>query len=216
VFSVFWTAFVRCKEIAMASALNVSGTYFESCNCFAPCSCVCLSAPSTGDCAVLVAWHVDEGGLDEVKLNGLNAVLFAHAPGHMLQTKWRVALYLDQRATPAQQQALGQVFSGQAGGPLAALVPLIGEVMGVRTAAIDFRAEGKRRSLTIAGVGEMEIEALAGQNGSDVTLSNHPFTPVPGFAAVVGKSKRFRYKDHGFDREVAERNGFYSPFAYRN
>lgn len=200
----------------MASGLNVSGTYFESCNCFAPCSCVCLSAPSGGDCAVLLAWHVDEGALGDVKLNGLNAALFAHAPGHMLETKWRVALYVDERASPAQQQALGQVFSGQAGGPLAALGPLIGEVMGVRAAAIDYRAEGKRRSLTIAGVGEMEIEALAGQNGADVTLSNHPFTPVPGFAAVVGKSKRFRYKDHGFEREAADRNGFYSPFAYRS
>jgi len=200
----------------MASGLNVSGSYFESCNCYAPCSCVCLSEPSHGECAALVAWHVDEGGLDDVRLDGLNAALFAHAPGHMMQTKWRVALYLDRRATPEQQTALGQVFSGRAGGPLAALGPLIGEVMGVRVADIDYRAEGKRRSLKIAGLADIEIEALPGQDGGDVTLSNHPFTPAPGFAAVVGKSKRFRYKDHGFEREVADRNGFYSPFAYRS
>jgi len=200
----------------MASGLNVSGSYFESCNCYAPCSCVCLSEPSHGECAALVAWHVDDGGLDDVRLDGLNAALFAHAPGHMMQTKWRVALYLDRRATPEQQTALGQVFSGRAGGPLAALGPLIGEVMGVRVADIDYRAEGKRRSLKIAGLADIEIEALPGQDGGDVTLSNHPFTPAPGFAAVVGKSKRFRYKDHGFEREVADRNGFYSPFAYRS
>jgi len=200
----------------MASGLNVSGSYFESCNCYAPCSCVCLSEPSHGECAALVAWHVDDGGLDDVRLDGLNAALFAHAPGHMMQTKWRVALYLDRRATPEQQTALGQVFSGRAGGPLAALGPLIGEVMGVRVVDIDYRAEGKRRSLKIAGLADIEIEALPGQDGGDVTLSNHPFTPAPGFAAVVGKSKRFRYKDHGFEREVADRNGFYSPFAYRS
>lgn len=200
----------------MASQLNVSGTYFESCNCYAPCSCVCLGPPSDGDCAAIVAWHIDQGELDGVKLDGLNAALFAHAPGHMMQTPWRVALYLDQRASPEQQQALGQVFSGQAGGPLAALAPLIGEVMGVRAADIDYQAEGKRRSLSIAGVADVEIEALGGQDGGDVTLSNHPFTPIPGFAAVVGKSKRFRYTDHGYEREAADRNGFYSPFAYRS
>ena len=149
-------------------------------------------------------------------LDGLNAALFAYSPGHMMQTKWRVALYLDQRASPAQQQALGQVFSGQAGGPLAGLAPLIGEVMGVKPAGIDFRADGKRRSVSIAGVGEMEIEALAGQGGGDVTLTNHPFSAAPGFPAVVGKSKRFRYQDHGYQREAADRNGFYSPFAYRD
>jgi hypothetical protein len=204
------------EETVMASGLNVSGSYFESCNCFAPCSCVCLSPPSGGDCAALLAWHIEQGTLDDLTLDGLNAALFAFAPGHMMENKWRVALYLDQRADAAQQQALGKVFSGQAGGPLAALGPMIGEVMGVRPADIDYRAEGKRRSLRIAGVAEMDIEALVGQGGADVALSNHPFTPVPGFPAVVGKSSRFRYTDHGYDRTTADRNGFYSPFAYRS
>ncbi|HCZ17441.1 MAG TPA: hypothetical protein DHV85_23300 [Candidatus Accumulibacter sp.] len=198
----------------MENALNVSGTYFESCNCFAPCSCVCLSAPTEGDCAALIAWHIDQGALGAVKLDGLNVVLFAHAPGHMMETKWRVALYLDQRATSAQQKALGQVFSGQAGGPLAALAPLIGEVMGVSTAAIEYVADGKRRSLSIAGIAEAEIEAIPGQGGGDVTIERHPFTAVPGFPAVVAKSSRFRYADHGYQREVSDRNGFYSPFRY--
>jgi hypothetical protein len=200
----------------MASGLNVSGQYFESCNCYAPCSCECLSPPSDGDCAALVAWHIDKGSLDDVQLDGLNVALFSVVPGHMMENKWRVALYLDQRASPAQLAALGKVFSGQAGGPLAALAPLIGEVMGVKPAEITFRAEGKRRSLSIAGVFDVEIEALAGQDGGDVTLSNQPFTPAPGFTSVVGKSKRFRYTDYGLSREAADRNGFYSPFAYRS
>lgn len=60
----------------------------------------------------------------------------------------------------------------------------------------------------------MEIEALAGQDGGDVTISNHPFTPVPGVAATIAKSTRFRFTDHGFSREISDRNGFYSAFAY--
>lgn len=199
----------------MAKTLKVSGTYFESCNCFAPCSCVCLSDPTEGECKALIAWHIDQGTLGDVKLDGLNAALFAHAPGHMMKTKWRVALYLDERATPAQQDAMGQVFSGQAGGPLAALAPLIGEVMGVRSAAIEYRADGKRRSVRIGDVAQAEIEALAGQDGGDVTIQNHPFTPVPGFPAVIGKSTRMHYADHGIAVELSDRNGFHSPFSYQ-
>ncbi|WP_206996394.1 DUF1326 domain-containing protein [Trinickia mobilis] len=198
----------------MADTWKVSGTYFESCNCLAPCSCVCLGPPSQEDCGVLVGWHIDQGTSGGVALDGLNAAFFAYVPGHMLQTKWRVALYLDERATPPQQQVLSAIFSGQAGGPLAALGPLIGEVMGVRAVAIEYQIDGKRRSLRIPDVAEVEIEALAGQDGGDVTISNHPFTAVPGFPAVIGKSKRFRFTDYGFTREISDRNGFYSPFAY--
>ena len=46
--------------------------------------------------------------------------------GHMMQTKWKVALYLDERASAEQQKALGGIFSGQAGGHLAVVAPLIG------------------------------------------------------------------------------------------
>lgn len=198
----------------MAENWKVTGTYFESCNCYAPCSCVCLSPPSDSDCAVMIGWHVDHGAFSDVTLDGMNVALFVYSPGHMLENKWKVALYVDERATAEQQAALGQIFSGQAGGPLAALGPMIGEVMGVKPVSIDYRLEGKRRSLSIPDIADIEIEAIAGQDGADVVLSNHPLTPVPGFAAVIGKSKRFRFTDHGFSREISDRNGFYSPFAY--
>lgn len=199
----------------MAQRMNISGSYLESCNCHAPCSCICLSPPTEGECDVLVAWHIERGSLDGVKLDGLNAVLFAHTPGHMLETKWRVALYLDKRAGAAQQEALGKVFSGQAGGPPAALAPLIGEVMGVRTAAIEIKADGKKRSLRVDDIADVEIEALAGQDGGDVVIANHPLTPVPGQPAVVAKSSRMHYDDHGFRRDLSGRNGFYSLFTYQ-
>ncbi len=199
----------------MNTQWKVSGTYFEACNCDVACPCVFTSAPTEGECKALIAWHVDEGHYEAVKLDGLNAALFAFSPGHMLQTKWKVALYLDQRADERQRDVLAKIFSGQAGGPLSALSPLIGEVLGVKPAAITYTAKGKQRSLNIAGIGEMEIAAIEGQNGADVTINNHPFTPVPGFAAVVGRSSRLNYKDHGFSVEISQKNGFYSPFAYQ-
>jgi hypothetical protein len=76
----------------MAESWKVSGTYFEACNCAAACPCVFLSAPTEGQCTVMLAWHIEQGSSGGVKLNGLNVALLAHSPGHMLQTKWKVAL----------------------------------------------------------------------------------------------------------------------------
>lgn len=199
----------------MAATWNVSGNYFEACNCDVCCPCVFMSAPTTGDCGVLLAWHIDEGKYGSVPLDGLNVGLAAHSPGHMLKVKWDVALYLDERANPAQRDALGAIFGGQAGGEPAALGPLIGKVLGVKRAKIEYKAHGKRRSLRIPNVAEMEIEALEGQGGEEVTLQNVPFTAVPNQTTVVAKSKRLNLHDHGFNWDLSEKNGFYSPFAFK-
>jgi hypothetical protein len=199
----------------MAEQWSVNGTYFEACNCEVACPCVFMSPPSEGDCTVLVAWHIERGKFGAVDLSGLNVVLVAHTPGHMLQTKWKVALYLDERANDAQKDALGKIFSGQAGGHLAALAPLIGEVLGVKSARIEYRAEGKQRSMRIPGIATSEIERLPGQGDADVTITNHPFTAVPGFPAVVGKSKTLQYEDYGLKLGTSGKNGFYSPFEYK-
>jgi len=199
----------------MDTQWKVAGTYFEACNCEAACPCVFTSPPTDGECNALVGWHIDQGSFANTRLDGLNVALFAHAPGHMLQTKWKVALYVDEKADASQQDALTKIFSGAAGGHLAALGPLVGEVLGVRSAAIDYRANGKHRSLTIPHLAEMEIEALAGQNGEEVTLSKVPFTVGPDYPAVVCHSKRLSFHDHGFDLEISKKNGFYSPFNYQ-
>jgi hypothetical protein len=199
----------------MSDQWKLTGGYFEACNCDAACPCVLLGPPTNGKCTVLVAWHIDKGNFGSTNLDGLNTVLAAHAPGHMLQVKWRVALYLDERAAGEQRDALGRIFSGQAGGHLANLAPCIGEVLGVKAVPIDYRTEGKRRSLGIRSLADVEIEAVPGQNGADVTLANMPFSVVPGVPAVVAKSKRLSYRDYGYEWEITDKNGFYSPFTYQ-
>jgi hypothetical protein len=163
---------------------------------------------------VLIAWHIESGSFGKARLDGLNAALFAHTDGHMAQVPWQVALYVDERAQPEQHEALQKIFSGHAGGHLANLLPHIGTILGVKSAAIDYEAEGKRRRLRIAGIAEMGIEALRGQGGADVTIRNHPLTPVAGEPAVVARSSRLSFRDHGFALEIMDRNGFYSPFSY--
>jgi hypothetical protein len=200
----------------MPNSWKVAGSYFETCSCDVACPCIFLSPPTSGECTALLAWHIDQGGFGEINLDGLNAVIAVHAPGHMMEVKWKVALYVDERANQGQRDALTQIFSGQAGGHLAGLAPLIGEVLGVKAAPIEYRSEGKRRSMRLGDVADAEIEGLAGQDGGDVTVAGAPFAAVPGVSFVVAKSKQMRFRDYGLQWEVSNKNGFFSPFAYQS
>jgi hypothetical protein len=200
----------------MPAPWKIAGSYFEACNCEVACPCVFTSPPTSGECTVLIAWHIDQGRFGDLELDGLNAVLAAHCPGHMLEVKWRVALYLDERANQSQQDALTRIFSGQAGGHLAGLAPFIGEVLGVKAVPIEYRSEGRQRSVRLGNIGNADIEGLPGQGGAEVTIGSHPFTAVPGFPAVVAKSKQMRFSDHGLNWEVSNKNGFFSPFVYQS
>jgi len=195
-------------------AWKITGTYFEACNCEAACPCVMMSPPTTGECTVLVAWHIDHGNFGSTNLDGLNVVLAAQVPGHMLQVKWNAAVYLDERAGAEQQQALTQIFGGHAGGVPAVLGSFVGKILGVKTAAIEYRKEGRQRSFSIPGVAGAEIEALLGQGEAEVTIQNHPIAVAPGFPAVVAKSKKLTYRDYGYNWEISGKNGFYSAFNY--
>lgn len=199
----------------MADNWNISGTYFETCNCEAACPCVFLSPPTTGECTLFIAWHIDEGSFGDTSVNGLNVALAVHSPGHMTQVQWKVALYLDDKASQAQQEVLTQIFAGQAGGHFAVLGQHIGEVAGVTNAAIEYQAEGKKRSIRIAGIAEADIEAIQGGGGADVLVSGNPLAIVPGEPQVVARSGRLSYNDHGMNWELSGKNGFYSPFTYK-
>jgi hypothetical protein len=199
----------------MAEAWTLTGTYFEACNCETACPCVFLSAPTEGECTLLVGWHIDKGTFENIDLGNLNVALAVHSPGHMAEVKWRAALYFDRNVSEKQKDALTKIFTGQAGGHPGMLVSHVGEVLGIKHVPIEYATDGKKRSLKIGDVGEMQIEAIEGQGGSDVTIDNHPLTIAPGYKAVAAKSKMLKYRDHGLHWEITGKNGFYSPFSYQ-
>ncbi|MDJ0348400.1 DUF1326 domain-containing protein [Cryobacterium sp. PH29-G1] len=194
---------------------NISGNYFESCNCESACPCVFLSAPTTGECTALLGWHIDDGVYEGLRLDGLNISLAVHSSGHMATTPWRAALYLDDRATPEQQEALGAIFSGAAGGHPAVLANHIGEVIGVTVAPITFDGSDASRALRVGETADLKITAIAGQGGEKVTIANHPLAVAPGQQLVAARADHLHYADHGYEWELSQTNGFYSPFAYK-
>jgi len=104
--------------------------------------------------------------------------MVAHIPGNVLAGNFRVALYLDDGASEAQQEALLNVFTGKLGGPAAELAELVGEVVGGERAAIRFEVEGGLGTLSIGDVSHAELEPYKGPDGATTTLSNT--TPAAG------------------------------------
>lgn len=65
---------------------------------------------------------------------------------------WSVGLIIDERASTEQEKAITGIASGQAGGPMAALGPLIGKFLGVEKRPITFQKDGMRRAISIPGL----------------------------------------------------------------
>jgi hypothetical protein len=71
------------------------------------------SSPATGECTVLIVWHIDTGRFGAIPPDGLNVALAVDSPGPMTQVKWSAAIYLDSRATHEQRDALTRIFSAR-------------------------------------------------------------------------------------------------------
>ena len=199
----------------MSDQWEISGLYFENCNCKILCPCLFFGDPSEGDCTTISAWHIEKGYYSDCPLDGLNVVMAIYCPGNMGQEKWQVALYLDETANQLQKDGLTQIYSGRAGGHPAVLVAYIGEVLGIRSLRIKIQAEGKRRVLIIPDIIESDIEAIAGEDGDEVTFSNTPLCITPGQKSVVAESKRLIFRDHGMQWDTSNRYGSYSQFSYQ-
>lgn len=198
----------------MADQWKLEGQYMEACTCEAACPCTMLSDPTEGTCTAVVAWHVDEGRFNGTSLDDLNVALALHTPGNMTDGDWSVALYLDDRASPKQQEALGAIFGGEAGGHPAHLAEFVGEVRGVEVVPLRFETDGTHGNIRVGDVGSAEAEPIDGQGGGAPTIEGHPVAIAPGYPAVVATTTHAHFDDHGIAFDVSSRNALLSPFSY--
>jgi hypothetical protein len=200
----------------MAESWKLLGEYFEACNCDLICACL-VQAPTPRDrCDAALAFHVSNGTYGQINLNGLNAVLVISfpGPGKMRNGNWTTAVYVDEKGTVTQQDALGNIFSGKAGGPLGAVFAgLVSKFLGVKTAPITFEIKGNERRLVIPNILEIDIAAIAGRDGSDplwATNAAHPVSPK----LALAQSRAYQYNDHNLSWNTSGTNGHFAPFSW--
>jgi hypothetical protein len=136
-----------------------------------------------------------------------------HSPKRMTDGGWKVALYLDDRASAEQSEALGAVFSGGAGGYLAGLGPLIGEVAGVEPATITFEKAGGSLHAEVAGALSMSGDQLVGMDGeAPAVIANAPFGAVTQ-PVRQATAKDVSYHGH-WSADFSGTNSFVTDFQY--
>ncbi len=199
---------------------RLTGDYFENCNCDVLCPCLVspaaplTSRPTQGVCDVLLAFHIDRGSYDDVALDGLNVVLAVHAPGPMANGNMSAAAYIDERADDRQTAALGAIFTGAEGGPMAAFAPLITTHLGVKKSPIRYEIRGKGRSVEIPGIAQMAVAPLPTMHpGGEIWGAlGHPVAPDRMALAVGGPGSSFA--DYGMRWDNSGKNGHYAPINW--
>ena len=185
-------------------AWSLKGSYVETCSCELMCPCnLSFDHGATYDfCRVTLAFNIREGNVEGTDIGGLRVVAIADTPKVMTDGNWRLGLFVDDGATDAQFDQLVQVFSGQLGGPMAGLAPLIGEMLGVERAAIDIDDEGLVHRVRVGDAIDFEIQDIVPfgvETGEPVKFSGM-FHPV-GSDLTMAEAKRSRINAFGIAYE---------------
>jgi hypothetical protein len=163
---------------------NLTGSYMETCSCDLMCPCnLSFDHGATYDfCRVTLVFTIREGAVDGTDIAGRTVAIVADTPKVMTEGNWRVGVFVDDGASDDQFDQLVKVFSGQLGGPMAGLAPLIGEMLGAERATIDVENDGLRHSVRIGDAVDFEIEDIVPfgvETGQPARLTDifHPVGP---------------------------------------
>jgi hypothetical protein len=107
--------------VAVATDWHIQGSYLESCNCDPICPCRRIDGVSGGRsthgiCVGVLSWLIEEGDMAGTDLGGLAVVLAIRYSDDEAGSPWTWFLYLDERASEKQEEALEGIFTGRLGG----------------------------------------------------------------------------------------------------
>jgi hypothetical protein len=153
-------------------------------------------------CRVVLAFNIREGQVDGTDIGGRKVVAIADTPKVMTEGNWRLGVFIDEQATDEQFDKLVKVFGGQMGGPMEALGPLIGEMLGVQRAAIVMDNDGLRHSVRVGDAIDFEVEDIVpfGKEPAEPVRFDGMFHPV-GANLTMAEARRSRIDAFGIRYE---------------
>jgi hypothetical protein len=185
-------------------AWSLKGSYVETCSCdlICPCNATFDHGATYDYCRVTLAFNIREGEVEGTDIGGLKVAAIADTPKVMTEGNWRLGVFIDESASEEQADKLVKVFTGQIGGPMAALGPLVGEMLGVERAAITIEDDGVRHSVRVGDSIDFEIEDIVPfgiETGQPVRFQGM-FHPVAS-DLTIAEAKRSRINAFGIEYE---------------
>jgi hypothetical protein len=197
-------------------AYSLEGRLLEVCNCNIACPCWLGEDPDPGFCHSAKGYHFDRGAIDGVEVAGLTVGVLSDVPGNILAGNHRVVLVIDDKASPEQEQALADLFTGKKGGPVSELSELWGEVVSVERGKIVFEVEKGQGHLEIGAYVQADLEPYRGPTGEPTVWINTPYTTVPGNPAYVAKASSYHNDNPklGIKIDLKDHNAIQGDFRF--
>jgi hypothetical protein len=199
---------------ATSQGYQLEGSLLEVCSCNTLCPCWIGEDPDNGTCDTVIAYNLTSGKIRGIDVSGLSIVNVGHIPGNVLDGNWRIAIYVDDRASDEQMEALLDAFGGKLGGPLADLAGLVGEIVAVERAPISHTIVDGAGTLNVGDKVDCAMHPYRGPDGSITTLNNSVFSTVPGAPAYVAVAdhQRIDVPEHGYQWELENKNAIQSDW----
>jgi hypothetical protein len=183
---------------------SLKGSYVETCSCELMCPCnLSFDHGATYDfCRATLVFNIREGSVDGADLAGTRIAFIIDTPKVMTDGNWRMGIFVDEQASDEQADGLVKIFSGQLGGPMAGLAPLVGEMLGVERVKIDLQDDGVRHSVRIGDAIDFEVEDIVpfGVETGEPVRFQGMFHPV-GSDLTMAEAKRSRINAFGIAYE---------------
>jgi hypothetical protein len=141
---------------------SLKGSYVETCSCELMCPCnLSFDHGATYDyCRATLVFAIREGEIDGTDVAGRKVAAIIDTPKVMTEGNWRLGVFIDEDASDEQLDKLVQVFGGRLGGPMAGIVPLVGEMLGVERAPFEVHDDGLRHSVRVGDAIDFEVEDI--------------------------------------------------------
>ena len=149
----------------MSGDWNLEGEWIKNCNCAFGCPCDFNARPTNGSCQGLLGMRITKGNFNDIKLNGLSFFVTVRFPGPLHEGNGQAQPIIDERATPAQREALFAIMSGKnsAEGTLFHIFSMIVTKMHdpiFGPVEFSFDKEGRTARLVVPGVLETDVEPI--------------------------------------------------------
>jgi len=194
---------------------NLKGSYAETCSCELMCPCnLTFTHGTTYDyCRATLAFSIREGAVDGTDVAGRRVVAIIDTPKVMTEGNWRMGVFVDDKASDEQMEKLLAVFTGQKGGPMEALGPLVGEVLGVERASFDVVEDGLVHSVKIGDAIDFEVKDIVPfgvETGEPAKLVG-VFHPA---SSELTAAEATHSRINAFGIEYEGKTGLSAPFAW--
>jgi hypothetical protein len=196
----------------------MNSDYVETCNCDYGCPCNFSGFPTYGSCQSLILFHIRSGSYGDTKLDGLDFITALYWPKAIHEGNGTAQLFITNKASNEQRQALINIVSGQAkgDGPFVLFAGTFKYFLEPQFVDIKVNLNGKKSSFSVPGVMDVQTESFT--NPVTGEEQDTKIQLPKGFMwklAEAAKSKIMRITTQSLNFDHSGQNAFYAVVDFQ-